>query len=658
MKLYIAEKPSLGRAIADVLPKPHKKEDGCIRLGNGDYVSWCIGHLLEQAPPDAYDPKYKKWKLEDLPISPSEWKLEPKAKTKKQLSVLRKLLKQATSIVHAGDPDREGQLLVDEVINFIGITSRKRESIQRCLISDLNPDAVKKALGKLRANQDFIPLSVSALARARADWLYGMNMTRLCSIQGQKSGYTGVLSVGRVQTPLLGLVVKRDQEIENFQAKPYYEVWAHLSTAKGELFKARWKPSEACAPYQDEEGRILLSKLADNVVSRIKGKTGKVISVSQKNQKRSPPLPYNLSTLQIDASKRFGLNAKQVLDICQRLYETYKLITYPRSDCRYLPEDQFREASHVVAAISKNCSTRTNSDPSIAAITNASLRIKSKAWNDKKITAHHAIIPTVKTIDLNSISAEERNIYQLICRQFIAQFYIPWEFQERQIDLDIEGGLFIAKSRQTLEPGWRVLFPKQVSAEENSIKEAESLQPTLPVLTQGDVVDCVDADRKDKLTQPPKYFTDASLISAMTGVSRFVSDPDTKKLLKESDGLGTEATRAGIIELLFKRQFLARQGKQIRATDTGKKLIHALPERATKPDMTAQWEAKLNAISVKELPYDAFMQSLNSDLPSLMEQISVSALSGLKNTITTQKKRKNYRTNKRKKVAKKQTKTI
>jgi DNA topoisomerase-3 len=337
MILYIAEKPSVARAVADVLPKPHSKGEGFIKVANGDVVTWCIGHLLEQAEPEAYDPEYKKWRKEHLPIIPVEWKQQVKPKTRKQLNVVKKLIKEADLLVNMGDPDRVGQILVDEVINYSGVNKAKRESAKRCLVNDMNPSAIKKALNDLRNNTDFIPLATSALARARADWLYGINMTRLCTLEGQKAGYNGVLSIGRVQTPVLGLVVHRDQEIENFVSKSFYEVFITLQTVTGDAFVAKWKPSAACEPYMDEEGRVLSRKLAEKVIEKVTGKNGSVKSVKRDKKKQSPPLPYNLSTLQIDASKRFNLNAQKTLDICQQLYERHKLITYPRSDCRSLP---------------------------------------------------------------------------------------------------------------------------------------------------------------------------------------------------------------------------------------------------------------------------------------------------------------------------------
>ena len=335
MILYIAEKPSLGRAIASALPKPHKKEEGFIRVGNGDCVSWCIGHLLEQAEPDAYGPQYKQWKMETLPIVPDQWALQAKSKTRKQLTVLRKLVKEADNLVHAGDPDREGQLLVDEVINFLKTPKTKQANTQRLLINDLNTSAIKKALSKLRSNKEFIPLSTSALARSRADWLYGINMTRAYTLQGRKAGFNSVLSVGRVQTPILGLVVKRDDEIENFVSKPFYDVLAHLETETKETFTAKWQPSNACQPYMDEENRVLSKALAENVVHRITNQPATVTQFQSKEKQQSQPLPYNLSSLQIDASKRFNMSAQQTLDTCQSLYEKHNLITYPRTDNSY-----------------------------------------------------------------------------------------------------------------------------------------------------------------------------------------------------------------------------------------------------------------------------------------------------------------------------------
>lgn len=339
MRLFIAEKPSLGRAIADVLPKPHKKGDGFIETAQGDVVTWCIGHLLEQAEPDAYDAAYKQWRMESLPIVPVQWQLVAKPKTKTQLTVIKRLLKQADCVVNAGDPDREGQLLVDEVIDFLGYP--KTKPVQRCLISDLNPPAVRRALDKLRDNKEFVPLAVSALARSRADWLYGINMTRAYTLLGRKGGCSELLSVGRVQTPLLGLVVRRDLEIEAFVPKPFFEVLAHLQTEGNERFSAKWLPSEACLPWQDEEGRVLNRALAAKVVERIQGQPALVEEVEEQARKQAAPLPYNLSSLQIDAAKRFGMDAKRVLDVCQGLYERHKLITYPRSDSRHLPSDHF-----------------------------------------------------------------------------------------------------------------------------------------------------------------------------------------------------------------------------------------------------------------------------------------------------------------------------
>lgn len=630
MILYIAEKPSLGRAIADALPKPHKKEDGCIRASNGDVVSWCFGHLLELAEPEQYDPAFKKWDLQHLPIIPDNWKMQPKTKTRKQIALLRKLTKEADQIVHAGDPDREGQLLVDEVIDYLKIPNYKRDTIKRCLISDLNLVAVKRALTQLRDNKEFVPLAVSALARSRADWLYGINLTRAYTLQGQRAGYNGVLSVGRVQTPILGLVVRRDLEIESFQSKPFYEVIAHLKTESGEAFTAKWQPSEACLKWQDEEGRILSKALASNVAARIEEQEGHVKSVSQKPKRSSPPLPYNLSSLQIDANKRYGLSAQQVLDTCQALYEKHKLLTYPRSDCRYLPEGHLAEVKSIADVIHGHCSAfepfKNQLDYSR----------KSKAWNDKKVDAHHAIIPTSRRTELSRLTKAEQQVYELVARQYLAQFMLDHLYSETKVDVEVAGGDFRASAKQITQPGWKLLYQK--TGADGTDKEL-----LLPPLEKGQLLACIKGEVLEKITQPPKPYTDATLLAAMTGIARYVDDPEIKKILKETDGLGTEATRAGILELLFKRQFLVRKSKSIHSTQTGRALICSLPDKASKPDMTAQWESSLDAISQQLLSYQSFMQPLNTVLNEMITQakgLDTSLLKALPQTKPARFKRK------------------
>jgi DNA topoisomerase-3 len=611
MKLYIAEKPSLAKAIADVLPKPHKREEGCIRLGNGDCVSWCIGHLLEQADPEHYDPAFKKWQLEHLPILPQQWALKPKSQTRKQLAVLKKLIKQADQLIHAGDPDREGQLLVDQVIDYAGISAAKKANTQRCLISDLNPKAVTRSLAALKDNKAFAPLSTSALARSRADWLYGINLTRAYTVQGQKVGYDGLLSVGRVQTPLLGLVVRRDLEIESFVSKPFYEVQAHLLTPSGETFTAKWQPSEACQPYMDSDGRVLVKGLAENVAGRINNQPGEVTLCDKRLKKQPPPLPYNLSALQIDAAKRFGMNAQQVLDICQTLYERYKLITYPRSESRHLPKDHYQQAPVVIQAIGNN------SDAMRPFTEQANPQIKGKAFNDSKVTAHHAIVPTEKKTEISRLGNPEKQVYELIARQYLAQFFPHHEYNDTKVELLIGGGLFKAASKQAVKLGWKMMFPTKKRNEDNGQEPSEK---QLPMMKLGDVFHCTKGEVIEKNTQPPAHFTDATLLAAMTGIARYVKDSEIRKILNETDGLGTEATRAGIIELLFRRNFLKRTGKTITATDAGRGLILSLPEVATQPDLTAQWESVLSKICSKEANYTGFMTSMIDTLNTLVDK--------------------------------------
>lgn len=630
MKLYIAEKPSLARAIAAALPKPHKKQNGFIEVGNGDCVSWCIGHILAQANPEDYDLKYKKWRSQDLPIMPDKWQLKPIAKTKSQLTVLRKLVSKAKVLVHAGDPDREGQLLVDEVIDYLNVPTEKKQRIERLLINDLNTSAVKKALATSQPNSNFMPLSISALARSRADWLYGINLTRAYTLQGQSKGFHGVLSVGRVQTPILGLVVQRDRDISNFVSKPFYEVLAHIETPNQQTFTAKWQPSDNCQPYMDEEGRVLNHALAKNVVARITNQPAAVKSIDNKPKQEFAPLAFSLSSLQIAAAKQYGFSAQQVLDSCQQLYERHQLITYPRSDCRYLPTAQHNQAPTIIAHLSQG------TEPIASYAQQANTGLKSKTWNDKKVSAHHAIIPTEKSASSVQLSKTEALIYQLIARQFVAQFYDNYQYLQTTIVMEIAGGKFVSKAIEIKELGWKSLF--------KSLDKIDDVN-TLPPVKQNDQLWCKSGEVLSKQTQPPKPFTDATLLAAMTGIARYVTSSEVKKILKDTDGLGTEATRASIIELLFKRQFLQRTGKTIQATELGTVLINALPASATTPDMTAQWEANLNAIAEKASSYQHFMQPLCSKISAMIAEAAAAPMHGLPQQAFKPKRRFKKRTN-------------
>ena len=659
MVIYIAEKPSLGRAIASGFGGKQKKCDGFIELSNGDCVTWCIGHLLEQAQPDKYDPAFGKWSLDHLPIVPDNWQLVPKKNTQKQLGVVKRLLKKASHVVNAGDPDREGQLLVDEVISYCGVRQAIVEKAERLLINDLNTSAVKKALQNMRSNREFLGLSISALARSRADWLYGLNLTRAYTLLGQRSGYNGVLSVGRVQTPVLGLVVRRDEDIAQFISKPFYEVSARLKTSRDEEFDAKWQPSKACEPYQDEEGRVLSRKLAQTVVDKTRGHAAVVKDYKVQKRQTPPPLPFSLSVLQIEASKRFNLSPTMVLDICQSLYEKHQLITYPRSDSRYIPTEQFSQAQQILQVLKSNlCKSNTvvsntvvsNTHSFESAIDNANTQLKSNAWNDSKVDAHHAIIPTNKSKSLSTLSANEVKIYELVAVQYLMQFYPAHQYQEQIAIVDIAGGAFIGKGKSTKEIGWLALT--RSGNQDNGKKSPVSLSQSdtrvstqdmaLPTLSKGESLVCVNSTLLEKQTSPPKHFSEATLLAAMTGIARYVQNSEIKKILKDTDGLGTEATRASIIDLLFKRQFLQKAGKEVRATETGKTLINALPSDTTYPDMTAIWESNLNKIAHRQLAYEGFMQPLQASITRLIETsqtLKPEHFSGLKSTKPTNKKR-------------------
>ncbi|PMR73454.1 DNA topoisomerase III [Billgrantia endophytica] len=592
MRLIIAEKPSLARAIADALPSSTRRDDGALHVGD-TVVTWCLGHLLEQAPPDAYDPAFKQWRLDHLPILPAIWKLTPRPKARGQLAVIRKLLKQANLVVHAGDPDREGQLLVQEVIEHLGW----KGPVSRLLVSDLNRPAVQRSLDRLEDNAHYQPLYRAAESRARADWLYGINLTRAWTLIGRQAGHDGVLSVGRVQTPVLGLVVRRDAEIRDFTPYPFHVLWADLAVSQGEL-RAWWQPGET-HPL-DSQGRLLDPAPAQALAERLPGAEGRLTSLESRQKRQAAPLPYSLSALQVDAARRFGLSAKGVLDICQRLYERHKLITYPRSDCRHLPEEHFSQAGRTLESACRSDTTLSKW------LAGADFTLRSKAWNDKKVGAHHALAPTGKPADLDRLEKAEANVFRLIARNVLAQFYPPLVTRDVKAEFRILDERFRASGQELHQPGWKPLFTTRDDA------------PPLPPLTEGEACRVEACGVEDRETRPPEHFTDASLIKAMMNIARYVEDPAVRRTLREHDGLGTEATRAGIIETLLERNYLVRQQKTLRATRLGSGLIASLPAAASRPERTALWEQRLAGIAEQGDDPAPFVASLIEDLQGLL----------------------------------------
>lgn len=589
MRLFLCEKPSQAKDIAKVLGA-NRRGDGCW-LGADVTVTWCIGHLLETAPPDAYDPRYKRWVLADLPIIPERWKMLVKPKTASQFKAVKRLLGEARELVIATDADREGEMIARELVEHC----RYRGPIQRLWLSALDDASIRKALAALKSGAETFSLYHSALGRSRADWLIGMNMSRLFTLLGRQSGYQGVLPVGRVQTPTLRLVVDRDRSIADFVPVAYWAIEVAL-LADGSSFTAQWRaPEDAC----DEQGRCLNQARAQQAAAAIGNATSaRVVKLRTERMREMPPLPFDLGTLQEVCSKKLGLGAQETLDIAQALYETHKLITYPRSDCGYLPLSQHGEAPAIVAALGR-------ADPGLAELLpHLDAQRRSRAWNDAKVSAHHGIIPTAATPNLQRLAGKQRAVYTLIRARYLAQFLPNHEYDRSQADFDCTGQALRAVGKVIVELGWRRALPEVLSPGKG--REAAPPQP-LPALREGQDCAVAGVTLKDLWSQPPKPFTEGDLIKAMKNVAKLVDDPRLKQKLKDTTGIGTEATRAGIIQGLLDRGYLLKQGKALAATPAAFSLIDAVPRAIADPGTTAIWEQALDMVQSGEMSLEEFV---------------------------------------------------
>jgi len=567
MKLVIAEKPSVALSIAKVIGAKNKK-DGYYE-GNGYKVSWCVGHLIQMANPDAYDEKYAKWNIDDLPIIPSEYQYDVAKATKKQFNTLKKLMndKEIDTVINACDAGREGEA----IFRLVYLQADCKKKMKRLWISSMEDSAIKDGFDNLKDGKDYDNLFESAQARAIADWLVGMNISRLYSCL-YKQNY----SVGRVQTPTLSMIVKRDDEIANFKKEKYYTVELELDG------------------FTLSTERIDSLEVAEQLKNLLENRI-EIADVIQKEKITKPDLPFDLTTLQRECNKYFGYSAKQTLDYAQSLYEK-KLITYPRTDSRCLTED-------MITSTVNNILGKNDFDTE---------RIKV-VFNSKKVTDHHAIIPTVSSLseDISKLPESEAKVYRLISNKFHASVGYPLTQNTTKIVAEFDGFEFTSTGNVIKEEGFTKYFK-----EYKSKKNEESV---LPEVNVGDVLEIKEKEIKEKYTKPPKHFTEDTLLKAMELAG---NDALEKGVEVEREGLGTPATRAGIIENLIYKEFIERDKKNLIATPKGKSLIEIVADNFKSAEMTAQWEMQLSEISQGKTSKKEFLEAIESEINEVVTTYS------------------------------------
>ncbi len=607
--VYLAEKHSIARALADVLPGRSENKGGYIQCGEA-LITWLSGHLLEQAPPEYYDARFKTWSRATLPIIPERFQLLERTDRgiPEQLKVIRALLEVCPVAVNAADFDREGQLLVDEVLELVHYRGR----VLRLQTRALDPTSLVRELGRMRDNEEFAGLREAARARSQLDWLAGMNLTRAMTLHGRSQGTSSVLSLGRVQTPTLALVVERDRTIEHFVPRPFYKLSCPFAAEKGVLQTVLVLNEDM--PGVDSEKRLTDKAEALRLQALVSGKPGSVTLVENKRVQEAAPLPYSLTDLQKEASARFGLGAKDTLAACQRMYEA-KFISYPRTDCPYLPEEQLKDAPAVLEAVSR-C------EGFFEMVQACDCTRRSAAWNTSKVSAHHGIIPT--SVAASGLSDRETKVYTLICRRYAWQFLPPHIFHKTRAEVACEGTLWRANGRIEESAGWTAYKNAgPASAARRTKDEEQNRDVILPEVRKGESVQAGEVKVDEAMTTPPARFTEGTLVDAMENIQRYLkgASADDQSILKKTEGLGTVATRAQIIETLFARGYLTRQGKAVCSTPLGRSLVDASPASIRDPLMTADMERSLSLIQEGRLNPGDYVAAYAATLPRIIEEI-------------------------------------
>lgn len=591
--LVLAEKPSVGRDLARVL-NCNKKGNGFLE-GEKYIVTWALGHLVTLADPERYDEKYKSWRIEDLPMLPAHLKLVVIKKTGKQFSVVKEQMnrKDVKEIVIATDAGREGELVARWIIEKANV----KKSIKRLWISSVTDKAIKDGFNKLRNGKEYENLYASAVARSEVDWIVGINATRALTCK-----HNAQLSCGRVQTPTLFMVHKREEEIRNFKPKTYYGI-----TANTDKLKLVWQDNKS------KDIRTFDKDRCEKILSNINNKNAEVFEVDKTYKKSYSPKLYDLTELQRDANKIFGYSAKETLSIMQKLYESHKVLTYPRTDSRYITSDIVDTLKDRI----KGCSVGPYQRLGSKLLKNI-IKANKSFVDDNKVSDHHAIIPTEQSVYLGALSDKERKIYDLVVKRFLAVLYPPFEYEQTIIKAKLNEETFIAKGKIVIYQGWKEVYENNFDDSNDDLKEQ-----TLPSINKGDILKVSNIYQTSGKTKPPSYFNEGSLLSAMENPVKYMANED-KNLIKtigETGGLGTVATRADIIEKLFNTFLLEKKGKDIFITSKGKQLLELVPEDLKSPALTAEWEQKLDLISKGKLDKNLFINDMKKYSKEVVNEI-------------------------------------
>ncbi|AGL03174.1 DNA topoisomerase III [Desulfoscipio gibsoniae] len=591
-KFILAEKPSVARDLAAVLGSFQKK-DGY--LENDEYiVSWAIGHLVGLAEPEDYDVQLKKWTLDALPIMPANFKLKTNPKTIKQFKIVKQLVNRSDvgQLVCATDAGREGELIFRYIYRLTGC----KKPFMRLWLSETTPAAVQRGFAELKPGEQFNNLAAAAEARSQADWLIGINATRSFTVK-----HNTLLSIGRVQTPTLALIVNREREIKNFVPEPYWELYAEFTKSNGQAYTGRW--------FNGEQNRFHALQAAQAVQARVNNQPAHVLEVEEKEVAELPPLLFNLNDLQKEANKKYGLAAARTLELAQSLYETRKLLTYPRTDSRHLT----RELAKTIPGRLSALASVTEYEPYNNVTAKAANTLGKRYVDDGKVSDHTALIPTDIKPVLSNLPPDERKIYDLVARRFLAIFFPPARYKQTKVITETAGETFLTTGRVELDKGWKTVY----ESVKNDPDEGED-SGVIPELARGETVQTTKTEIREKETKPPKRYTEASLLAVMEGAGRLVEDRELKAAMK-GHGLGTPATRAAIIERLLKVGYIERHKKTLVPTTKGETLIDLVPEIIKNPELTGQWEKTLADIEAGTAKPGEFMNGIKQLTGEIVE---------------------------------------